>query len=106
MPTSWADRLRSATAEAEVIETVRDFIAQFSPYEVARLPEVCRPPRIKDGNDITEYAFMLARHHCDDGEGVEYLVHKLRTFFSDATHRLSQILHENAQSEDDSRQSA
>jgi hypothetical protein len=110
MPLDWQDRLHCASSEAEVIEAARDFIVQFSPYEINQLPSACRPPRVKDGDDIAAYAFTLVRHHCDDGEGVGYVVHRLRAFFSEAAYRLSQILQEQSQGQsqgqDDSRKSA
>lgn len=93
MPASWQDRLRSAQTESEVVQLARDYIAEFSANEIALLPEQCRPPRIGDGSDITDYAFALIRHHCDDGAGAEYAVHRLSSFFSGATSRLAQILH-------------
>jgi hypothetical protein len=93
MPVTWQDRLRSAETESEVVQVARDFLAEFSPNELALLPEPCRPPRIVDGNDITDYAFDLIRHRCDDGVGAEYAVHRLSSFFSGATSRLAQILH-------------
>jgi len=33
------------------------------------------------------------RHHCDHGAPQDYAVHRLVVFFSNATVRLSQILH-------------
>lgn len=109
MPLTWQQRLANASTESEVVDVARDFIAQFSPYEIVTLPPQCRPPgKIHDSSDVTEYAFALVRHRCDDGEGVTSAVHKLADFFSHAAVRLSQILHTNTQREnsDDNRQSA
>lgn len=105
MPQSWQDRLSRARTEAEVVEVGKDFIAQFSPYEIAALPEVCRPPkRLSDANDITEYAFSLVRHRCDGGEPSDYSAHRLTNFFSNAAVRLSQILHAQSRSSSDDAQ--
>ena len=104
-PTDWPALLHTAFTEAEVVDVARDFMAAIWPYEIARMPHVCRPPRIKHANDITEFAFALARHHCGDGEGAEHTVQKMRVFFAEATHRLSQILHCRSE-QPDSRQSA
>jgi len=90
---TWQERLAGCHTEREVMECARDFLAQFSPYEIAQLPEACRPPRLKDADDISEYAFGLVRHHCDHGAPHDYAVHRLVVFFSNATVRLSQILH-------------
>ena len=93
MPYGWQDRLNGCLTETEVLDVARDFLAQFSPYEIASLPELCRPPRLKDSHDITGYAFTLVRHHCDNGEPHDYAAHRLTNFFSNAAMRLSQILH-------------
>jgi hypothetical protein len=104
MPVTWQDRLHAAESESEVVAIARDFIAEFAPREIAMLPEACRPPKLVDGNDITDYAFSLIRHRCDDGVGAEYAVHRLSAFFSGATSRLAQILHVRSQPERDSTQ--
>jgi hypothetical protein len=43
---------------------VRDHMALWAPDEIARLPEDCRPGRIRDGDDISRWAFELASTHC------------------------------------------
>lgn len=108
MPLSWQQRLASASTESEVVDLARDFVAQFSPYEIMTLPQHCRPGKLHDSNNVTEYAFAVVRHRCDDGEGVTYAVHKLADFFSQAAVRLSQILHTHTQRENSAgeRQSA
>jgi len=106
MPASWQERLHDASSEAEVVELCRCFVAQFSPSELASLPEVCRPGKLVDGSDVTDYAFALVRHHCDEGVGAEYAAHRLSSFFAGATSRLSQILHTQSESGNVGQQSA
>ena len=105
MTVSWHGRLSSAASEAEVLDVVRDFMATVSSYDIARLPEPCRPRKMVDASDITNYAFVIVRHHCDDGEGTARVAHKLASFFSSASIRLSQLLAA-PDRVDDSRQSA
>lgn len=93
MPVSWQDRLDSASTEAEVIAVAREFVAQFSPSEIARLPNACRPGRFVDSDDITGYALDLVRYRCEGGGDGEYTIQRLTAFFSSATARLSQLLH-------------
>ena len=100
MTVNWHGRLSSAASEAEVLDVVRDFMAT-----IARLPEPCRPRKMVDASDITNYAFVIVRHHCDDGEGTARVAHKLASFFSSASIRLSQLLAA-PDRVDDSRQSA
>lgn len=93
MPRSWQDAVRAAESEEDVLDIVRDFVAQFSPPEVAELPEDCRPGRFHDAHDVTEYAFELARHRCDEaGEGADSLLHRFSAFFTDANERLAEIM--------------
>ena len=106
MPLSWQDRLESALTEGEVVVVAKDFVAQFSPQEIESLPEPCRPGKFFDANDITGYAFMLVRNHCEERAEAVDLVDKLATFFSNASIRLSQIMARSNMSQDDSRQSA
>lgn len=88
---SWAQRLKSSRTEAEVVDTARDFLATFSPYDLARLPVACRPGRLVDGSDINELAFVLVRNDHDDGQGTARCVHRLTQFFTNASVRLSEV---------------
>src|SRR5688572_8741772 len=82
---SWQGRLDTASTEAEVVDITRDFLATVSPYDIARLPEQCRPRKMVDANDITNYAFLIVRHHCDDIHGTARVAHKLAAFFTSAS---------------------
>ena len=93
MPRSWQDAVRAADTEDDVLDLVRDFLAQFSPVEIAELPHPCRPGKIIDARDVTEYAFELARHRCDEPEEGAQVLHRLAAFFTDANQRLAEILH-------------
>jgi hypothetical protein len=106
-PLTWSGKLALAHTEHEVIMAARDFLAGFTPAEIAKLPEPCRPGKIVDANDITSYAFNLVRHDCGDQAETARLVMKLADFFSHASIRLSQILAKsNTRDEDDDRRSA
>ncbi len=91
---SWQDRLDDASNVHDVVEIARDFLATWDRYEIAALPEPCRPGKIFDANDINAYALVLRRHDCDgEGEGsAQPLMRKMASFFSNASVRLSQIL--------------
>ena len=89
---SWAQRLKSSRTEAEVVDTARDFLATFSPYDLARLPMSCRPGRLVDGSDINDLAFVLVRNDQDDGQGTARCIHRLTQFFTNASVRLSEVM--------------
>ena len=92
MPATWQERLSSARTEAEVVDVARDYVAQFTPEEIAALPGPCQPRKMVDAEDISEYAVTLVRHHCDDGQGSTTPIHRLAAFFSNASARVSEIL--------------
>lgn len=106
MPATWQDRLLDTTDAYEVVGLARDFVAQFSPGEIAHLPELCRPGKIVDAEDVNAYAFVLVRHHCDDGQGANHAIHQLAAFFGGAAQRLAELSHGEARGADDARQSA
>jgi hypothetical protein len=89
----WRNLILSSTHEEEVIELVRDHLARWTPEEIARLPEECRPPRIRDAEDISRWAFELASTHCaqtvrpDD----EPLLDRMLEFVTQAAVRLSAL---------------
>ena len=99
-PTTWAAKLREANAEPEVVEIVREFVAQLTPDDIARIPPHVRPGRFIDATDVTAYGFDLVRHECEDNDG-RRVVQRLARFFSEASIRLSEILVE-SRSEGDS----
>jgi hypothetical protein len=104
---SWQERLDDCMSCGEVVAVARDFLATFTPYELALLPEAVRPPaKLYDSEDLTPYAFELVRRDCDrDPPEVAELVHKFAQFFSYASVRLAQ-LQSRAANSDDERKSA
>ena len=66
---TWADLLAAATTPGEVIRVVRDFMATWTPQELAALPADCQPPN-KFGlpEDIVLYTFMLVDHEMKESE--------------------------------------
>ncbi len=61
MRTITSDKLRQASSEDEVIEVVRDYVSDWLPEELARLPADCRPRKVRDGEDLNLWAVSLAR---------------------------------------------
>jgi len=89
---SWSDRLDAARNENELLEVARDFLATFSPYDLARLPESMRPGRLVDANDVSELAFVLLSHGAHDVSGAPRGLHRLRRFFTHASVRVSELM--------------
>jgi hypothetical protein len=63
-PEDWRNLIRDSVNEDEVVSLVLDHMALWSPEEIARLPEDCRPGRIRDAHDISHWAYLLASNHC------------------------------------------
>jgi len=88
---AWQQRIEAARTEQEVLEVTREFLATFTPRELATLPRACDPPlKLVDRDDISGYAFDLVRHRCKLVEENE-LVHRLSGFFTNASIRLTHI---------------
>lgn len=103
---SWQERLDAAHVPADVVSTMRDFLALFSPYELAAIPEHCRPPANVHEDEIADLAYQLVQ--CEGvvpGDAGE-LVHKLARFFSHASTRLAQLRVREAGYDDEGRQTA
>jgi hypothetical protein len=92
MSVSWQDRLDDAANVHDIVEIARDFLATWDRHEIAALPEPCRPGKIFDADDVTSYAFQLMQHNCEGDAQADSLMHKMASFFSNASVRCTQIL--------------
>ena len=93
LPPDWRSVVRSAATEEELVSITRDYLACWSPEEIARLPAECRPGRVRDGQDIGQWAFELASRHLAGGlspEG-EAMLLKFMLFATEATERLARL---------------
>ena len=50
--TSWYSQLDRAKTVGEAVGVARDFMATWSPDELALLPASCRPGRLRDDEDV------------------------------------------------------
>lgn len=88
---SWQQRLGSALTEDEIVRLAKDYLASWTPEELAKLPLNCRPGAIKDGEDVASYAFAMVQRQCMAGPH-EAELDRMAAFFAAASHRISQIL--------------
>jgi len=89
LPVAWFDLLAAAATPAEVVRVARDFLATWTPHEIAALPRPCRPPpQIKFPEEIVDYAFALVKAHCDTEVEDDGVV-RMATFFSEASWRVA-----------------
>ena len=89
----WRRYLARAATEHEIVKLTREYLATWGPEEISRMPANCRPGRIVDGEDISQWAYELARAHTSlryDDEQDALLVRML-AFMSEAAMRLAEV---------------
>ena len=86
---AWFDLLAAAATPEEVVNVARDFLATWTPEEIAALPRACRPPRtLKFPEEIVDYAFSLVKAHLDEGSDSNGVT-RMATFFAEASWRVA-----------------
>ena len=89
----WLHVLDAANSEHEVVTAAREFLATWTPEEISRLPDACRPGKIGGGEDISELAFRLSNAHLDFAVAPRerHLLDRMMAFFVHAAARLAQV---------------
>ena len=90
---TWHQQLEATESAEHILVLTRDYLATFGPEHLARLPEECRPGRIKGEDDIAFWSCRLAQYNHRDPEmriDAE-LLQELLSYFLHAWVRLSQI---------------
>ena len=92
---TWHPRLEATEDVDSLLSLTRDFLATFAPEHLARMPEDCRPGRIKGEDDIAYWSCKLAQHaHKDCETPVDTdLMQEMLNYFLHAWVRLSQLQH-------------
>jgi hypothetical protein len=83
-------RLIGADSIAAVIAIVRDYVAQWSPSELARLPENCRPDTVTSAEDVQWWADSFGFEY-DSGEMASPELREMHDVFLSAARRIRQI---------------
>jgi hypothetical protein len=93
MRTIKLERLRTATSEGAVIEIVRDYLGDWLPDELAKLPLDCRPGKLRDAEDLNDLALKLARACVSFDIEPECLsaVEEMDAFVGQACQRIAEI---------------
>ena len=87
----WQGRLNEASTRTDVLRLAREFLARLSPADVALLPEECRPGKLVDWEDISDYALVLVKRSCAGDRLADATLQRIAAFFTRATVRLAQI---------------
>jgi len=89
----WLHVLDGATSEHGIVVAAREYLATWTPEELGRIPENCRPGKVSDGEDIGEFAFRMSNAHLDFRGPPEdrQLIERLMSFFVHAASRYATI---------------
>jgi hypothetical protein len=60
-PLALAGALESAHSRAEVMRAVKAFLEGLTPEQRGRLPAACRDARIRDAEEVAEFAYLVAQ---------------------------------------------
>lgn len=92
---SWFRQIDRARSAAEVLAIARDYIATWTPEELARLPAECRPGRIRDETDLEELHSVLVDEYRRSRLGIDELaaLQRLTSFMVRSSVRLAQLSH-------------
>jgi hypothetical protein len=71
---AWYRQIDNAKGAHEVVGILRDYIANWSPGEIARLPEACRPGRLRDEQDVELLHAQLVEAYRETRETGENLI--------------------------------
>ena len=86
-------RLAQTRTEREIVRIVRDYVSEWTPEDLSKLPLQCRPPKISDGIDICGFAYVLAKaRFAAEGDEIEARLVQLEAFFAQACARVAQVL--------------
>lgn len=93
MRTITADRLRTAASEHDVVELAREYLGEWLPEEIGRLPLECRPVKLRDGDDLSHLAVSLAIANTsfDIAPDDLRMVEELDAFIGSACRRVAEI---------------
>ena len=91
--TSWYSHLDRAKTVGDAVAVARDFMATWSPEELALLPMQCRPGRLRDQEDIeTLHGTLVEAYRLSRATGVELdALQRLTSFVVRASIRIAEL---------------
>lgn len=89
----WFRQIDDANSAAEVVAVARDYLATWTPKDLAKLPRECRPGRVKTPGDLEQLHACLAEEYCQNRLAGEELsaLQRLTSFIVRASVRLAQF---------------
>jgi hypothetical protein len=89
----WLYSLDAAESEKDVLAAARDYLAMWTPLEISRIPEECRPGKIVASDDIGDIAFRISQAHLASSGPIadRLLLERMMSFFVHANARIAQL---------------
>ena len=93
MMTSWYSQLDRAKTIGEAVGVARDFMATWTPEELALLPASCRPGRLRDDEDVeTLHGTLVEAYRLSRATGRELdALQRMTSFIVRASIRLAEL---------------
>jgi hypothetical protein len=90
---TWYRQIDAAKNIEEVVAVARDYLATWPPHDLARLPEACRPGRIRDDEDIESlHGRLVEEYRNTRASGDELsLLQQLMSFLVRAAIRVAEL---------------
>jgi hypothetical protein len=90
---SWFAQLDNAKTASAVVAIVRDYLALWSPEEIALLPVAVRPGRLRDSADVADlHAHLVEEYRKTRASGDALAaLQRLTGFFARASVRIAQV---------------
>lgn len=101
----WSRQIDAATSASEVVAIARDYLATWTPKELAKLPRECRPGRVKSPGDLEQLHASLVEEYRQSRLAGDELsaLQRLTSFVVRASVRLAQFDDGKQEGEDASR---
>jgi hypothetical protein len=89
----WFRQIDDANSAREVVAIARDYLATWTPRDLAKLPRECRPGRVKSAGDIEQLHACLVEEYRQSRLAGEELsaLQRLTSFVVRASIRLAQF---------------
>jgi hypothetical protein len=90
---AWYHLLEDANSTLEVVAVARDYLASWSPQDIALLPPACRPGKIRDESDIEVlHDALIDEYRTSQASGEELArLQELTSFMVRATLRVAEL---------------
>ena len=86
----YLDLLRVTPSERAIVQLARSYLAEWTPGELASIPDACRPGKVGDSEELADIALALTRARMKSS-GPQPLLDEMEGFFANACARLSEL---------------